>query len=104
MQERAIAVAPFLFAFLLLSPLLGCSEKQGQAPPAGEAQKIDSAIVPNLSVGPIHAGMSTQELFAVLGEPQKRTANTLDYPKLGLAVMPGAGGIVQVVMCGDVIG
>ncbi len=104
MHERAFVSARFLSAFLLLLPLLGCSDKPGQSPPAGEGQKIDTAIVPNLSVGPVHAGMTTQELYAVLGQPQKRTPNTIEYPKLGLAVMPTAGGIVQVVMCGDVIG
>jgi hypothetical protein len=61
-------------------------------------------IEPNISVGKVRVGMSVQQLVAELGEPPRRTANSLEYPKLGFAVMPGPDGIVQVVMCGDVTG
>lgn len=89
-------------AAVALGFLAGCSKRQtelGDAPAAGTL-----LIDPNSSVGPIRAGMSTQQVVAVIGEPARRTANALIYPKLGLAVMPGADGIVQVVMCGDVTG
>jgi hypothetical protein len=48
--------------------------------------------------------MRLEEVIAQLGEPQRRTANALEYTRLGFAVMPGPGGTVEVVMCGDVTG
>jgi hypothetical protein len=48
--------------------------------------------------------MRIADVVAQLGEPQRRTANSLEYTSLGFAVMPGPDGIVQVVMCGDVTG
>lgn len=61
-------------------------------------------IEPGKSVGPVNAGMTVKEVIAKLGEPQFRTGNALEYKKQGFAVMPDADGIVQVVMCGDVMG
>ncbi len=61
-------------------------------------------IEPRVAVGKIRAGMTLQQVVAELGEPGRRTATALEYPRLGLAVMPGAEGVVQVVMCGDVTG
>lgn len=60
-------------------------------------------IEPSLSVGKIRIGTAVRQVIADLGEPQRRTANALEYPRLGLAIMP-ADGVVQVVMCGDVMG
>ncbi len=61
-------------------------------------------IEPGKSVGKIHAGMTLDQVRAELGEPQRTTPNALEYTKLGFAVMPGPDGLVQVIMCGDVIG
>jgi len=61
-------------------------------------------IEPNLAVGAIRAGMTVNEIATKLGQPQRRTANSLEYTDLGLAVMPGPDGVVKVVMCGDVMG
>jgi hypothetical protein len=62
------------------------------------------AIEPGISVGKVHAGMTLQQIQAELGPPERTTPNALEYTKLGFAVMHGADGLVQVVMCGDVIG
>ncbi len=48
--------------------------------------------------------MRIQDVVAQLGEPERRTANALEYTHLGFAVMPSPDSIVQVVMCGDVTG
>ena len=48
--------------------------------------------------------MTTQQVLAALGEPKRQTATALDYPALGLAVIPGPDGVLQAVMCGDVMG
>jgi len=61
-------------------------------------------IEPNACVGQIRAGMTVQQVVQQLGEPQRRTSTALEYTRLGFAVLPGPGGIIQVVMCGDVIG
>ncbi|HSU54004.1 MAG TPA: hypothetical protein VLT36_08115 [Candidatus Dormibacteraeota bacterium] len=65
---------------------------------------VPFAIEPNVAVGPVHAGMRVQELVAKLGEPERRTANSLEYTRRGFAVMPGPDGTVHVIMCGDVTG
>jgi hypothetical protein len=104
MRERATATAILLCGAFMLVAFPGCSRKEEQTTEGAETKTVGTAIVPNASVGPIRAGMTTQELFAALGQPQRRTANALDYPKLGLAVVPSPEGIAQVVMCGDVIG
>lgn len=61
-------------------------------------------IEPRVAVGKIRAGMTTREVVQQLGEPNRRTANALEYTPLGFAVMPNQEGAVQVVMCGDVTG
>ena len=86
---------------LTLLLLAGCSNHSDQVASATNPPLV---IEPNLSVGNIHSGMTVQQVIAQLGEPQRRTANSLEYTRLGLAVMPDALGIVQVVMCGDVTG
>lgn len=60
-------------------------------------------IEPRVAVGKLRAGMTVQQVVSELGDPARRTANAVEYPALGLAVMPGEGPI-QVVMCGDVTG
>jgi hypothetical protein len=79
----------------------GCSEESDQGRLGSNPPLV---IEPNLSVGNVRAGMSAEELVTRLGEPQRRTANALEYTRLGFAVMPGPDGIVRVVMCGDVTG
>jgi hypothetical protein len=61
-------------------------------------------IEPNIAVGKVHIGMRVEDVIAQLGEPQRRTANALEYTRFGFAVMPAPDGIIQVVMCGDVTG
>jgi hypothetical protein len=61
-------------------------------------------IEPLIAVGPIKAGMTTEQVIAALGEPQRRISNALEYASLGFAVLPGPDHVVQVVMCGDVTG
>lgn len=61
-------------------------------------------IEPRLGVGNIRVGMTAEQIVAQLGEPGRRAANALEYPTLGLAVLPGLNGVVEVVMCGDVTG
>src|SRR5579859_4931238 len=77
---------------------LSCSEQANQAPNA------PMLIEPKVAVGRVRAGMRVEDVVAQLGDPQRRTANALEYTRLGFAVMQGPDGTVQVVMCGDVTG
>ena len=99
------AIAPLqVFGLGVVMVISGCTEK-GESKATGQPGTNTAMVIePNLSVGKVRAGMTMAEVVKELGEPQRRSANALEYKRLGLAVMPGADGIVQVVMCGDVTG
>ena len=82
--------------------LVGCSDQQSDN--AVASRNAPLLIEPNVAMGQIHAGMRAEDVIAKLGEPERRTANALEYTQLGFAVMPGPDGVIQVVMCGDVTG
>ncbi len=94
--------AALTLAFLLSLP--ACSEKAAPGAVGPSGANAAMLIEPNVAVGKIRAGMTKQQVVAELGPPGRQTANALEYPALGLAVMPGPDGVVQVVMCGDVTG
>lgn len=79
----------------------GCSRTDQ---PQSAASDTPILIEPRVAVGRIHAGMSARDVIQQFGEPNRRTANAIEYTPLGFAVMPDKDGIVQVVMCGDVTG
>jgi hypothetical protein len=90
-------------ALAVLVFLTACSDNTNQtasAPQPGEP----SLIEPNVRVGKVTAGMTMKQLVAQLGEPQRRTANALEYTRLGFAVVPDSTGVVSIIMCGDVTG
>src|SRR5438477_109349 len=89
-----------VWAFALAALLLASCQDQEQNSSSTEPQLIE----PGVSVGKVRAGMTVDQVRAELGAPQFTTANALEYTRLGFAVMPGADGVVQVVMCGDVTG
>jgi len=83
--------------------LTACSDNSNHGaltPQAGEP----SVIEPNVRVGKVAAGMTVKQLVTQLGEPQRRTANALEYTQFGFAVLPDSNGVVNIVMCGDVTG
>jgi hypothetical protein len=92
-----------LLAAAVVLSAAGCS-KQSNPGSGGGATNPSLLIVPHVSVGPIHSGMTVAQVLKELGEPQRRTGNALEYTRLGFAVVPGPQGLVQVVMCGDVMG
>jgi len=57
-------------------------------------------IEPGVSVGPVHSGMTMQQVVAELGEPDQKQDGGMIYKNLGMAVGPDKGGIVQTVLCG----
>ena len=82
--------------------LVSCSDHKSGKPVSNSNGPL--LIEPNVAMGQIHAGMRVEDVIAKLGEPERRTANALEYTQLGFAVMPGPDGVIQVVMCGDVTG
>ena len=94
-----------LLAQVVVLFVAGCSN-DSPTPPVVSANtnRAPMLIVPHTSVGEVRAGMKVAEVVGLLGEPQNRTANALEYTRLGFAVMPNTQGVVQVVMCGDVMG
>jgi RNA polymerase sigma factor (sigma-70 family) len=59
-------------------------------------------IVPLKSVGPIRADMTTPQVIAVLGEPDKRTGNFLHYVRFGFSVISHPGKeTLRAVFCGN---
>ena len=101
-RRQLASAAGFTVAVLLLTS--GCSEKSEQSPANTASSNTPLLIVPHVSVGEIRSGMSTTQIVAILGEPQRRTANALEYTRFGFAALPGKDGRVQFVMCGDVTG
>lgn len=96
-----------LFPGAALAALLaaaGCSQAPEPTVSATAGTNATILIEPNVAVGAIRAGMTVQQVVRALGEPARRTANALEYPAQGLAVMPGPDGLIKVVMCGDVTG
>ncbi len=100
--RRLASGAAASLALVLL--VAACSDRSVQSDLVGGGTNAAMLIEPNIAIGPIRAGMTVQQVVAALGEPQRRTSNALEYNRLGLAVMPGPDGVVQVVMCGDVTG
>ena len=82
----------------------GCSKEPGSSGLTQSQTNAPLLIEPNASVGAVRAGMTIAQLKAELGPPQRTTPNSLQYPRLGFAVIPDADGKIQVVMCGDVTG
>jgi hypothetical protein len=101
MTSRA-GIAFLLFCIAGYGP--GCSEESELSKSTEQQTNAPVLIEPSVSVGKVHAGMTVAELKQILGPPQRTTPNSIQYPKLGFAVMPDAEGIIQVVMCGDVTG
>jgi hypothetical protein len=100
MKTRSIVFSAVFLSLIFLSA--GCSEKADSR--ATAAANPPMLIEPRAAVGQIRGDMTLEKVLATLGEPQRRTANALEYTRLGLAVMPGPDKLVQVVMCGDVTG
>ena len=81
---------------LMISLLAGCSKR----PMHSAWTSSDSMVVePGVSVGPVHSGMTIQQVVAELGEPDQKQDAALIYRKLGVALVPGHGDIVQTVLC-----
>jgi hypothetical protein len=92
------------FILALVVGAVGCGKDSEQDGAAQSGTNASILIEPNQSVGRIHSGMTQRQVIEELGEPERKGADALEYSRLGLAVVPGADGLVQAVMCGDVIG
>ena len=77
---------PLIIAALLASLFAGCSKR----PALTSSTSI--VIEPGVSIGPVHSGMTMQQVIEALGEPDKTgkqndAVTVLEYWKLGLVVV-----------------
>ena len=66
---------------LIVSLLLGCAK---QPPPYVLRSKHSMLIRPGVSIGPVHAGMTKEQVVAKLGEPVKTEGDLLMYRNLSV--------------------
>ena len=78
--------------------LAGCSKR-----PTHSALTSSASIViePGVSIGPVHSGMTIQQVVAELGEPDQKKDSALEYLNLGFSVIAGKEGLVHIVLCVD---
>ena len=83
-------------AFLMAAALLagGCSTR-----PAHVAGASSESIViePGVAVGPVHSGMTIQQVIAELGQPERTKYSALEYTNLGIYISPGKSEVVHIV-------
>jgi hypothetical protein len=99
-----IKIAAFATATLVLGGALAVKgfSNNSQNTPGNLAQAEETIlIVPGKSVGSIRKGMTTNEVEAVLGKPEKWQGKMMVYDsKLGMSVGQSRTGVL-VVFCGD---
>jgi hypothetical protein len=76
----------------------GCSK---QTPSTPSARSTMSSVEPGICVGKVRAGMTTQQIIAELGKPDRNTGNALLYQREGIEVVVTAAGTAKSVICGD---
>jgi len=86
---------PLVIAILLASLFTGCSKRPA---PAALASSASMVIQPGASIGPVHSGMTMQEVVSELGPPQETNGPALEYWNLGFSVI-GREGKVHIVLC-----
>lgn len=85
MRLRTLAV--FLMAAVVVAA--GCSKRSESV-----------AIMPEVSIGAIHSGMTIQQVIAELGQPDQTNSSGFNFAHLGLQVNPGSGDTVLKVIVG----
>jgi hypothetical protein len=83
---------------LSASMFTGCSKRPTPGPLPSSASLV---IEPGVSIGPVHSGMTMEQVVAELGEPEQKQNSALEYVNLGILVVPGKDGHVQMVLCVD---
>jgi hypothetical protein len=84
---------PLIIALPLALLLSGCSKHRTLA--SSESFTVEAGA----SIGPVHSGMTMQQVTDVLGEPSRTLKGVLEYQKLGLVILPEKEGLVGIVMC-----
>jgi RNA polymerase sigma factor (sigma-70 family) len=84
-------------AFIALS-----ADSTNNSDQAAQGQVAPMLIVPGVSVGDIRKGMTTNEVEAVLGQPEKWQGQVMIYDhKFGMSVIESQTKGVTTIMCGD---
>jgi hypothetical protein len=77
-QLRFIAL-PMIFCAVMIQAAPPQLSSTGKLKLSAKPPTADQLIIPGLSIGRIHLGMSRKEVNAVLGTPEKATENTDQY-------------------------
>jgi hypothetical protein len=83
--------------FVMAAALLAGSCSKGPADGATSSRE-SNVIKPGVAIGPVHSGMTMQQVIAELGPPEQtnKSDSALKYTSLGLYVGPGKNELVQV--------
>ena len=87
--------APKIISSLVIAALIlaaGCSKRPTHSAWASSASTV---IEPWVSIGPLHSGMTIQQVITELGQPEQTNDKELLYPHLGLQVAHAIGGDVM---------
>lgn len=90
-------------AFLALFIVVGCQHDPYAHlyDKAAQAKVRDGILIePNVRVGKIRSGMTTRDVIAVVGEPDRRDVFNLEYLRFGFAVTVDRNDFVRLIGCG----
>jgi hypothetical protein len=90
-QHAKFRAVTWLMAALLLAG--GCSKRPHLASSAAVV------IVPNVSIGPVHTGMTMDQVAAELGKPDLIKESAWQYFNLGFSIVPNKQGTVHFILC-----
>ncbi len=93
-----------LAAALFLVLAGGCSDRSQPAPSSQADAGSAIVIEPHIGVGKVQAGMTVEQVVEILGAPDNKTGQVLNYVRSGFSVVPSKDGAVRVIMCGDTFG
>ena len=102
--KRAATIGAGVMIAVAASMIMFAQTNREAADPFGGHDTADgkTLIVPLESVGPLRRGMTTNEVVAILGQPEKMQGKLMVYDKtFGLAVAPAGKMGVAAVFCGD---
>jgi hypothetical protein len=88
--KTAAAIVIGLFVGGGVSSMVLADFRSGAASSDHDSSKDSLLIVPGVSVGKVHAGMTVQEVVTELGEPDRKTGRRLHYIRQGFSVLPRA--------------
>lgn len=98
---RAVTVGAGMIIIAASTIMFAQTDKEAANPVGENTADGKTLIVPLESVGQLHRGMASNEVIAILGQPEKIQGRIMVYNKaFGFAVAAGKTGVAAV-FCGD---